>query len=242
MAKVGFGDHISHQYDAELEDVRNLVLKMGGMVEQQLSDAITASVESDTALAELVVSSDYKVNAMEVAIDEECTRIIARRQPAASDLRLILAIIKTITDLERIGDEAERVGKMVLEIMRKDHPRRGQQEIQHMGTHVRQMLHSALDAFARMDPEAAVRVAQEDMKVDREYEGILRQLITFMMEDPRSIPWVMEIIWSARALERIGDRSRNICEYVVYLVRGKDVRHTSLEQLEHEALANNNEH
>lgn len=237
MAKTGFGDHISHRYDAELEDVRNLVLRMGGLVEQQLSDAITASIEGDATLAEAVVSGDYKVNAMEVTIDEECTRIIARRQPAAGDLRLVIAIIKTITDLERIGDEAERVGRMTVRLTEKDYPRKGQLEIQHLGNHVRQMLHDALDAFARMDPEAAIRVAQEDVKVDREYEAMLRQLMTFMMEDPRSIPWIMEVIWSARALERIGDRACNICEYVIYLARGKDVRHTSLEQMEQEVLS-----
>lgn len=240
MPKPGFGDHISHQYDADLEDIRNLVLEMGGLVEKQLSDAIAASVDGNVVLAETVVANDYKVNAMEVAIDEECMRIIARRQPAASDLRLVLAIVKTITDLERIGDQAERVARMVVQMMEKDQPKKGQLEIQHLGNHVRQMLHDALDAFARMDPAAAVRVAQEDINVDREYEGIMRQLITFMMEDPRSIPWVLEVMWSARALERIGDRACNICEYVVYLVRGKDVRHTSLEQMEKEAGAGNN--
>lgn len=240
MARTGFGEHISHRYDEELEDIRNKVLRMGGLVEQQLADVIKASVEGNTALAEMVVTSDYKVNAMEVAIDEECTRIIARRQPAAGDLRLIIAIIKTITDLERIGDEAERVGRMVVQLTQRDHPNKGQTELQHLGSHVLQMLHDALDAFARMDAEAAVRVAHEDLKVDKEYEGIMRQLITFMMEDPRSIPWVLEVIWSARALERIGDRACNICEYVVYLAKGKDVRHTSLEQMEKEARSNDN--
>src|SRR3569833_330449 len=204
MDRHNIGHHISQQINEELEDIRNKVLAMGGMVEQQLTDAISAVITGDGRLGEVVVTNDYKINALEVAIDEECTHVLARRQPTASDLRLIVAIIKTITDLERMGD------------------------------HVRQMLHNALDAFARVDAEAAVRVAREDMGIDREYEATMRQLITFMMEDPRSITRVLDVIWTARALERIGDHARNICEYVIYLVRGKDVRHTSYEQMEQE--------
>jgi phosphate transport system protein len=229
--------HISHQFDAELADIRNRVLAMGGMVEQQLNDAVRAFAEADSSIAELVVTSDYKVNAFEVAIDEECNQIIARRQPAAGDLRLILAVIKTITDLERIGDEAERIGRMAIHLSEIAAGKKGPPytEIEHLGNHVQRMLHDALDAFARLDVELAVNVAREDIKVDREYEAIMRQLITFMMEDPRSIPHVLDVMWSARALERIGDRSCNICEYVIYLVRGKDVRHTSLEHMERQA-------
>ena len=234
MTNINIGHHISQQYNEELEEIRNRVLSMGGEVEQQLANAVTALVQGNDELADTVVNSDYKVNAMEVAIDEECSRILARRQPAASDLRLIVAVIKTITDLERIGDEAERIGRMALQLSGKGASEKHYTQIEHLGNHVRSMLHDALDAFARMDTDQAVRVWQEDRKVDQEYEAIMRQLITFMMEDPRTIPQVLDVIWSARALERIGDRSSNICEYVIYLVKGKDVRHTRLERMDEE--------
>lgn len=236
MDKADIGQHISQQFNQELEDVRNRVMQMGGLVEQQLADAVLALTTMDTSLAEVVVTNDYKINRLEVSIDEECTHILARRQPAASDLRLLMAIIKTIADLERIGDEAERVGRMALRYAEGDvRETRALTGIGHLGELVRQMLHNALDAFARMDPEAAANIVKEDLKVDQEYENILRQLMTYMMEDPRSIPRIIGVMWSARALERIGDRSRNICEYVIYLVRGKDVRHISIEQVEKEA-------
>ncbi len=236
MEKADIGHHISQQFNQELEDVRNRVLQMGGLVEQQLADAILSLTTMDTTLAEVVVTNDYKINRLEVDIDEECTHILARRQPAASDLRLLMAIIKTITDLERIGDEAERVGRMALQFAEGDSKNtKALVGIGHLGEHVRRMLHESLDAFARMDAAAAAAIAKKDLKIDQEYENILRQLMTYMMEDPRSIPRVVGVMWSARALERIGDRARNICEYVIYLVKGKDVRHISMEQVEQEA-------
>ncbi len=240
MEKTTVGQHISRQFNEELEDIRNRVLAMGGLVEQQLSDAVVALVERNSQLAEVVATNDYKVNAFEVAIDEECSQIIAKRQPAASDLRLIMAVIKTIADLERIGDEAEKVGRMALRLSQEAESRKHYVDLGHLGDHVRQMLHEALDAFARMDPESAVKVWRKDLKIDKEYESILRQLMTFMMEDPRSIPAILDIMWAARAIERIGDRSGNICEYVIYLVKGKDVRHTSLEQMEKEVREKKN--
>lgn len=236
MEKSGIGHHISQQFNAELQDVRNRVLSMGGLVEQQIGDAIQALNDGDSSLADHVIKTDIEVNTREVAIDEECSRILARRQPAASDLRLVVAIIKTITDLERIGDQAERIARMAMRLAKTDSDRVRYVDLISMGNQVQQMLHDSLDAFARMDPEAALSVKRQDQKVDKEYEALMRQLITHMMEDPRSITRALDMMWSARALERIGDHAGNICEYIIYLVKGKDVRHTSLEQMEKEVL------
>ena len=232
MDKLAIGQHISQQFNAELEDVRQRVMAMGGLVEQQIADAVTALVESDSDIARNVEEGDIKVNSFEVHIDEECSRILARRQPTASDLRLVVAVIKTITDLERIGDEAERIARMAINLSSTDTAYKSFHEIEHLGQHVRLMVGNALDAFARMDSKAALNVAQEDIQVDREYEAIMRQCITFMMEDPRSIRRVLDIMWAVRSLERIGDHARNIAEYVIYFVEGKDVRHISLEDME----------
>ncbi|WP_199612070.1 phosphate signaling complex protein PhoU [Flocculibacter collagenilyticus] len=235
--ELNVNKHISGQFNDELEAVRNHVLTMGGLVEQQLTNALNAVNDSDPELAKQVLTSDYKINAMEVQIDEECTRIIAKRQPAASDLRLVLAIAKTIADLERIGDEAERIAKVALESFTKS-----QQELltqlDNMGRHVVKMLHDVLDAFARMDVDSAFEVHKEDKKVDKEYEAVTRQLMTYMMEDPRSIPQIMNVLWSARSLERIGDRCQNISEYVIFFVKGKDIRHISREEIEKDVLGN----
>ncbi len=234
MRASGLPSHISAQFDQELEDIRALVLKMGGIVEDHLIKAVTAMIENDRELAHTVATEDYRVNAMEVSIDEECTQILARRQPAAGDLRLVLAVTKTITDLERIGDEVEKIGRMTLSLMDSNIPRSYYVGVESIGSHVQRMLHDALDAFARMDSLAAIRIAAEDAKVDAEYNAAMRLLITYMMEDPRNIGRVLEVLWSIRALERIGDHITNICEYVIYLVEGKDVRHTRLEQVEEE--------
>ncbi len=236
MDKAKIGSHISQQFNVELEEVRNRVLAMGGLVEQQISNAIKALVEGDVELCESVINRDVNVNAAEVTIDEECSHIIARRQPTASDLRLVMAVIKTITDLERIGDQAERIARMGARLAELERPKNGYLEIQTLGEHVLSMVHNTLDAFARLDTEAALKTAKEDRKLDQEYDGVLRQALTFMMEDPRSITRMLDVMWTARAIERIGDHAKNINEYIIYLVKGKNVRHVNLETVEHEVL------
>ncbi|MDR9432380.1 MAG: phosphate signaling complex protein PhoU [Spiribacter sp.] len=235
MDKKGFSQHISQQYNEDLEQIITRVMTMGGLVEQQLEGAMDALVNGDQSKGEEVVTSDYRINAMEVELDEACTNVLARRQPAASDLRLIVAVIKTITDLERIGDEAERVGRMSLQLLDEDRRRSPMAEIASLGEQIKGMVRGSLDAFARMDVEQAVRVAQEDIKADAQYNSILRHLVKHLEDNPKSVPPVLDIVWAARSLERIGDRSRNICEYVIYFVRGKDVRHISFEQMAEEA-------
>jgi phosphate transport system protein len=214
-------------------------MAMGGMVEEQLRRAVEALEKGDSELGEEVVRDDHKVNRLEVSIDEECSRIIARRQPTASDLRLIMAIIKTITDLERIGDEAEKIGYLASRLASQERPVDGYRALRHIGELVGSMLHQSLDAFARLDPGLAMQVMREDKAVDQEYEALSRQAITLMMEDPRSIRRVLDMLWVARALERIGDHAKNICEYVVYMVHGKDIRHVDLDDAERQVRNEN---
>ena len=231
MQASDLSDHISRRFNKDIEELRNSVLSMGGLVETQLSRAIAAIVSGDSELGLKVARDDYKVNNLEVSIDEECSRILATRAPAAGDLRLIVAIIKTITDLERIGDEAEKIGFLASKLAAMDRPTDSYRELKNLGNHVSHMVRDAMNAFARLDVDEAMDVVREDERVDEEYDSITRQCITFMMEDPRSIKRVMNVTWAARSLERIGDHAKNICEYVIYMVQGKDVRHTG--QIDH---------
>ncbi|MBA5762351.1 phosphate signaling complex protein PhoU [Vibrio sp. 404] len=221
---MNFGRHISGQFNVELESIRTHVLTMGGLVEQQLSFAMQALHKEDVELARKVVRDDHKVNAMEVSIDEACTRIIAKRQPTAKDLRLIMAIIKTITDLERIGDVAARIANVAIENPSSE-DKQFNVSLEPLCRQAVNMLHQVLDAFARMDVDAAAAVYKMDDRLDAEYEAVIRQLMTYMMEDPKNIPQILQVMWSARAIERVGDRCQNICEYIIYFVKGKDVRH-----------------
>ena len=228
MDNMNIGRHISGQFNEDLERVINHVMQMGGLVEKQLGDALTSVCDADEELAKKVLKSDESINDLEVSIDDECTRIIAKRQPAAGDLRLIMAVVKTIADLERIGDEAQKIAQVALESLTKDH-KELLLNLDNLGRRVLEYLQLTLDAFTRMDVESAIKAHKTDDKIDREYEALMRQLMTYMMEDPRSIPQIMSVIWSARALERIGDRCQNICEYIIYFVKGKVVRHSSPE-------------
>ena len=230
--------HISQQFDEEMDHLRNQVLKMGGLVEQQINGAVLALQTTNAPDAEKIILNDHKVNALEVSIDEACTRILARRQPAATDLRMVVAVIKTITDLERIGDEAEKIAKMALNLAEDDlgfHSRYA--SMRHLADQVKRMVHDVLDAYARLDVDAAVKVVRDDITADKEYQDLMRMLITYMMEDPGTISEVLDVIWAARALERIGDHAKNIGEYVIYLVKGRDIRHLDLDEIEKDILS-----
>lgn len=230
-------EHLSKQYDSELETLRSDVLQMGGLVEAQIRAAVEAFSVGDAELIERVIAEELRVNAAEVRIDNECSQIIVRRQPAAGDLRLIMAISKTVTDLERIGDEAEKIARMshkihdklAIELQRFAN-------IRHAADIALMMLHRALDAFARLDAAEAARAIRDDVAIDAEFSAILRQLITYVMEDPRTISVALEIVWIAKAIERIGDHARNVAEQVIYIVKGTDVRHTRIDQVEPKLL------
>ncbi|MCY7389057.1 MAG: phosphate signaling complex protein PhoU [Burkholderiales bacterium] len=228
-------DHISKKFDAELESVRAHVLQMGGLVEQQINRAMEALANGDMALADQVIIDDHRVNAMEVGIDDDCTRIIAKRQPTAGDLRMVMTVVKTITDLERIGDEAQKIARMAKLVHERENgtsPRFS--EVLYASNVALDMLKTALDAFARLDIAAAAKVVKQDQIVDEQFRGIMRQLVTFMMEDPRTISACIDVLFIAKAIERIGDHAKNMSEYVVYLVKGKDVRHITAEEFERE--------
>lgn len=224
--------HISSKFDAELEAIRSRVAHMGGLVEAQLARLAGALANNNIGEFETVMTSDYQINALEVEIDELCTHLIATRQPVASDLRLVMATIKAITDLERIGDKAEKIARKAHAIALDDSlqvTRFG--ELRSMLDKVMVMVRQALDSYARLDPSLAPIVAAADKTVDLEFDGVTRQLITHMMENPRNISAALDILFVAKAIERIGDHATNMTEYVVYMVEGRDIRHVTPETL-----------
>ena len=229
--KDSHSPHISQQFNAELDAVKTHLLEMGGLVEKQVADAITALIDADSSKAEKVREGDKRINQMEVSIDEECLRILARRHPAASDLRLVIATSKSIIDLERIGDEAGKIALQAIQLADEGETSWGHVEIRHIGDRVGRMVRDALDAFARLDIEMALTVAKEDKAVDQEYGSAVRSLITYMMEDPRTIGKMIKVLWALRSLERVGDHARNIAEHVIYLVKGANVRHVGIKEM-----------
>lgn len=230
--KIQLDQHISRQFNADLEDLRSEVLEMGGVVEAQVRDAINAVSSANAELAEKVLDVENEVDRRELELDEHCTLILARRQPAASDLRMVLAVSKITRDLERMGDEAKKIAKMAIALTGEGLGSQGYVELRHIGNSVLSMVSQMLNAFARFDVDAAMDVAREDKVVDQEYKSATRELMTYMMEDPRSITRVMNVMWALRSLERIGDHACNITDHIIYLVKGLDVRHTPLKERE----------
>ncbi|ETI59720.1 phosphate signaling complex protein PhoU [Marinomonas profundimaris] len=227
-------DHISQQFNNELERLRQHFLTMGGVVETQVQDAVQSLLDSNGSLAEDVKDKEATVNQLDGLIDEECTRILAKRQPAATDLRMILSISKAVGELERIGDEAKKIANLTLNLIDEGESPRGYVEINRIGQMVSRMIHDTLDAYARLDIAAAVKVAKQDRAIAQEYNTAMRSLVTYMMEDPRSISRVINVIWVLRALERIGDHSRYICQHLIFMVKGVDVRHMHINDLANE--------
>jgi phosphate transport system protein len=227
------GEHTIKQYDQELESLRGRILQMGGLVESQLRMAIDCFEQADLRKADEVVEADERVDAEELELARLVINLIVRRQPAANDLRLIMGISRAVTDLERIGDEATKIARAARWVHQKDVVIRTPRirDIRVSGEAALSMLRGALDAFARLDPVAAVEIIREDKGVDEQFRLILRQLITFMMEDPRTITGSLDTVWVAKAIERIGDHSKNIAGDVIFIVQGEDVRHATPEQL-----------
>jgi phosphate transport system protein len=238
MVKEGLEKHIFHKFDDELGALISKFLEMGGIVEKQLYDALAALESPDSEIAVAVINNEESVNDLDVEIDQICVRLIATRQPTASDLRLIIGISKSVQDLERIGDEANKIAKMALKIYEEEPTKVGYVEIRHVAGHVTNMLRDVLNAYGRMDAEDSLSIAKQDKLVDREYRSALRELVTYMMEDPRSITKVLNIIWALRSLERIGDHVKNLSEQLIYTVKGIDVRHWSFKEMEEEVQEN----
>jgi len=230
--------HISSQFNEDLQAVNTKFMTMGGLVEQQVTNAIHALLDTDVNMALEVQFKDNAVNKLESEIDEALTLILARRHPAASDLRMVIAMSKANTDLERIGDEAAKIARIAQNLCEEGGSPRGYMETRHIGNQVRVMIHEALDAFARLDIDQALHVLLADADIDREYQSATRTLMTYMIEDPRHISRVINVLWVLRSLERIGDHARNISEQVIYMVKGLDVRHASLEEIEQKVQKN----
>ncbi|WP_424195008.1 phosphate signaling complex protein PhoU [Ampullimonas aquatilis] len=229
--------HLSTQFDAELAKVSSKLLEMGGLVEAQVSHALAALINRDIEQAELVISTEPRINSKEVEIDADCANIMARRQPTARDLRLLLAITKTITNLERVGDEANRIAKMAKNTFEQNKPISiNFSELKIAGDLALQLLRRSLDAFARLDTVEAAAIVRDDDAIDDEFRSFVRKLITFLMEDPRIISVGLDLLFVAKAIERIGDHAKNIAEFIIYIVKGTDVRHTPLAEMEKEAL------
>ncbi len=225
--------HLSTQFDSELNAVSSRVMELGGLVESQIRNAIYALSQFSAEVADQVTEAEAKVNIMEVEIDRDLSSIIARRQPTARDLRLLIAISKTTANLERVGDEAEKIARMVKSIIHSGAARSlPASELRVAADLASGLLRKALDAFARLDITAAVSILKEDDQIDKEFDGFVRKLITYMMEDPRTISASLDLLFLAKAIERIGDHAKNIAEFIIYVVKGTDVRHSSMAQIE----------
>jgi len=225
--------HLSTQFDSELNHVSSLVMEMGGLAESQIRQAIYALSQFSDEVANQVIDGEARVNAMEVEIDRELTSIIGRRQPTARDLRLLMAISKTTANLERVGDEAEKMARMVKSIIKDGTPRTLPASELRVATEMASgLLRKALDAFARLDTATAVTILKEDNLIDQEFDGFVRKLITYMMEDPRTISASLDLLFVAKAIERVGDHAKNIAELIIYIVKGADVRHISMDKIE----------
>ena len=225
--------HLSTQFDSELTSVSSQVMELGGLVESQIRQAIYALQHFNLDAAHEVTANETRVNAMEIEIDRDLSSIIARRQPTARDLRLLIAISKTTANLERVGDEAEKIARMVRSIIESGAPRSlPSLELRYAADLASGLLNKALDAFARLDVNAALSILKEDDLIDKEFDGFVRKLITYMMEDPRTISPSLDLLFLAKAIERIGDHSKNIAEFIIYVVKGEDVRHSSIDRIE----------
>ena len=228
-------EHIYKQYDADLQSIRAKVLEMGTIVEEQLSEAVQSLVDADTKLAEKVIRRDEEVNDLEIDIDEDCSLLIGKRSPVAADLRNVLMMIKIIGDLERIGDESTKIANATIRIIENDIMSKPQfKNINSMLSSVQLMLRQALNSFARLDTTETIEVLEKDKEVDEEYRAHMRQLLTYMLEDPRTISMSLELMFVTKSLERIGDHAKNITQSVIYTVKGTDVRHSSIKEIKAE--------